>query len=132
MKVGSRWILSCLVLLTGACLPGVLRGQETEVLTEGELEALVQDEVSRREAARDEVDAFLGHPRVEAAAEVAGLDIRRLRRGAATLTDGEAEDLARRIRGLTGSQVGGEAIVISTTTVIIALLVLILILVAAD
>lgn len=131
MERRCRWILACLVIAT-AGLPGTLRGQETEVLTDRELDELVREEVSRRAADRADVRAFLAHPDVEAAAEAAGLDIRRIRRGAATLGDAETEDLARRVRDLRAGLVGGDQIVVSTTTVIIALLVLILILVAAD
>lgn len=110
--------------------PAVAQEAPAGVLTRDELRDLVEDRAAEDAEQRSALDSFLQRSEVRKAARKAGIDIRRVRSAARTLSDDEVQSLAPRLREAEAALVGGDAIVISSTALIIALLVLIIILVA--
>lgn len=128
-----RLVTKAMALAALIALPATAAAQETShtPAPERALNALAaQPGVAQRD--RSTVTSFLDRSDVKKVAAEHGIDLERLREGVATLDDGAAADLARRVE--TADQqlahVGGDTFVISSTVVIIALLVIILVIVA--
>ena len=121
-----------ILLMVFAAVPRV-QAQSAHAAPQSALDSALQQHVAAGTADRDAVLRVLGHPEVQAAAERAGIDLRRATSAVATMNAAELAQVAAQAQQVEQALAGGQSrVVISTTLIIIALLVLILIIVAVD
>ena len=123
-------LLALLTLSIG--FGGQLNAQaQSEDASTRALRELVATEQSPAAQDHQVIQSFLERIEVREAAQGHGIDMERVRTGAATLNDRAASDLADRIETLQDQALaGGDTLVISASTIVIVLLILILVAVA--
>jgi hypothetical protein len=129
-----RTFTSVLVILLSivVAMPRV-QAQASHTASQSAIDAALQEHVSSAAADRADVLRVLANPEVKAAADAAGIDLRRATTAVASLEGEPLSQIAAQARQVDQALAGGQSkIVISTTVIIIALLVLILLIVALD
>jgi len=129
-----RMYTSVLVILLSivTAMPRV-QAQASHTASQSAIDAALQEHVSSAAADRADLLRVLANPQVKAAADTAGLDLRRATTAVASLDGEQLSQLAAQARQVDQALAGGQSkITISTTLIIIALLVLILLIVAID
>jgi predicted Zn-dependent protease len=129
-----RTFTSVLVILLSivVAMPRV-QAQASHTASQSAIDAALQEQVSSAAADRADVQRVLANPEVKAAADAAGIDLRRASTAVASLEGEQLSQVAAQARQVDQALAGGQSrIVISTTVIIIALLVLILLIVALD
>jgi len=129
-----RMYTSVLVILLSmvTAMPRV-QAQASHTASQSAIDAALQEHVSSVAADRADLLRVLANPQVKAAADTAGLDLRRATTAVASLDGEQLSQLAAQARQVDQALAGGQSkITISTTLIIIALLVLILLIVAID
>lgn len=117
-----------LLLVGGLAGPAAAQDARAGVQSElREMAAAPSDADAHRAVVRD----FIGNDRVRTVAADLGIDLAGLDERVATLSDGDAADLAKRIRDANEDPLaGGDTLVITSTTIIIVLLIILLVAVA--
>lgn len=99
----------------------------SHVIDESALQAKIEQQVSKADQDKADIQALLQRPDVRQVATTAGLDLARASAAAAVLSGTELERLAAQARDIDARLAGGDTIVISATAIIIVLLILILV-----
>ncbi len=123
---------SSLALILGLLIAAPVAAQsgtgdkDGRVLSSAAMDAALADHESSATEARAELARVLSQPRVREMASERGIDMSQVESAAASLTDGQVEEVAPLVAKATAALQSGGSITISVAAVIIILLLLIL------
>lgn len=130
MTAGRRFALAAFVVVVvafGTAGTGMAVEPQRHVVGENEIQARIDQQISRTDADRQAIQTMLQREDVRRLAGAAGLDLERASAAAAVLSGPLLDNMAAQARAINGDLTGGDGtVVISATALIIILLILIL------